>query len=178
MYGPAASMPAPSETADILAIRVMGQPLALRIDQTTGVIALTGNRRVVRLPGGDRALLGVVAVRGVVMPVFSLATLLGLPGTPAHHWFACVEGPNPVGYAFDGVDGRAWLGREALYGGDAGHPLLSGAALFGGTARPLLNLVNGIAASRAFASRHGATAYGALLHGASGYGDFRAPVAA
>ncbi|MDP2309173.1 MAG: chemotaxis protein CheW [Pseudomonadota bacterium] len=146
-----------SENAtDILAIRVVGEPLAVRFDAISGVLGLSNHRRLVRVPGADPALLGVVAVRGVVMPVFSLADLLGVTGPREHLWFAWIDGKNPVGYAFDGIDGRAWLPPEALGGGDNGHPLLWGAALFAGTSRPLLHLDDGVQTSRAFASQNGA----------------------
>ncbi len=164
MHGPATTWtPAPVDSldpfgrtpdaADILAIRVAGQPLALRMAQVGGVLALSDHRRVVRLPAADPALLGVVAIRGVVTPIFSLSALLGLPGPRTHLWFTWVEGRNPVAYAFDAVDGRGWLGPEALRtAGTPTHPLLGGAALYAGTARPLLNLSDGILACRARAA--------------------------
>jgi chemotaxis signal transduction protein len=145
------------DAVDILAIRVAGQPLALRMAQVGGVLVLSDHRRVVRVPAADPALLGVVAIRGVVMPIFSLSALLGLPGPRTHRWFTWVEGRNPVAYAFDAVDGRGWHGPESLRATEDVHPLLIGAALYAGTARPLLNLADGILACRAMdAERSGA----------------------
>ncbi len=137
---------AADDTHDLLAIRVMGRPLALRIEAIAGVARLTDARRVVRLPGSDPSLLGLVAVRGVVLPLYSLADLLGYEGPRTHGWFAWTKGACPAAYAFDGIDGRGWLDAEAARVADADHPLLHGAASFGGARRPLVHLPSALRA--------------------------------
>ena len=63
---------------DFLAIRVGGTPYLIRLAECAG---LARARKVVALPSRSIGLLGIAAVRGAVVPVFSLATLLGHAAT-------------------------------------------------------------------------------------------------
>lgn len=62
------------DTVALLAIRVAGAPMALRVLETAGLMQA---RPVVPVPGRRPELLGVSGVRGALVPVYSLARLLG-----------------------------------------------------------------------------------------------------
>ncbi|MDP2315114.1 MAG: chemotaxis protein CheW [Pseudomonadota bacterium] len=147
--------PARNNRVDVLAIRVLGEALALRADRIGGVMALGDASRLVRLPAADPSLLGLLSVRGIVMPIFSLAALLGLQGARLQEarlqdvavhalheprWIAWIDGPKPAGYAFDCVDGRAWLAPEHLLAAEGENPLFDGAAVMADAVRPLVRL--------------------------------------
>ncbi len=59
---------------DLLAIRIGGDSYALRVRELTG---LDRSRQVVPLPTRVPDLLGLAGIRGKLVPVFSLAVLLG-----------------------------------------------------------------------------------------------------
>jgi len=59
---------------DLLVVRVGGDRFALRVAELAG---LHRRRRIVRLPGSRADLLGLAGIRGRLVPVFSLAVLLG-----------------------------------------------------------------------------------------------------
>jgi purine-binding chemotaxis protein CheW len=65
-------------TIALVAFAIGDQEFALPIDQVEEVLRLPGDIAV--LPGADAAVLGTVAVRGALLPLLSLAALLGLPG--------------------------------------------------------------------------------------------------
>jgi chemotaxis signal transduction protein len=99
-------------TVDFLAIRVRGKPFALRISEIAGVA--TG-RRFTQVPSPNPALLGLVGVRGSLVAVFDLGTLLGEPlgGEPAR-WVALCGGHDQLAVAFDDVEGHLRLPDNEL----------------------------------------------------------------
>jgi chemotaxis signal transduction protein len=94
---------APSAAAtvfeDLLAIRVAGDPYALRVREIAGMVA---SRKVVYLPSRKPALLGITGIRGSVVPVYGLAALLGYGASarPAP-WLALVGISVAVAFAFE-----------------------------------------------------------------------------
>jgi len=96
---------------DLLAIRVGGDPYAVRL---ADVSALVVDRQATPLPAAAPELLGVAGLRGLVVPVYDLATLLGYPGAPAPRWLVLAAGTPPVALAFDGVDGHLRVPPEAI----------------------------------------------------------------
>jgi chemotaxis signal transduction protein len=95
-----ASLPAPSVDSDedFLAVRVGGDPYALRSVDIKGIVP---SRKVVPLPSRRPELLGLVGHRGSLVSVYSLAALLGYiiesTGTP---WLALVGSSDPIGLGF------------------------------------------------------------------------------
>jgi len=67
-------------------------------------------------PGASR----VAVVRGVLVPVFNLAALLGLPPSGEPQWFMLLNRETPVAFAFDGLEGRVEVERAHLYVDETG----------------------------------------------------------
>jgi purine-binding chemotaxis protein CheW len=93
---------------EYLAFQVSGEAFAVSLLRVLEVSVL---REVTRVPGSRPALLGVVNVRGAVVPVVDVAARLGrghgeMPGRSLVHASAVFEGvPTTVALAVDGVDG-------------------------------------------------------------------------
>jgi chemotaxis signal transduction protein len=62
------------QTEDFLAIRIAGDPFAIRLNEVSG---LMNNKKVVPLPSNAPGILGVAGIRNEPVPVYSLAALLG-----------------------------------------------------------------------------------------------------
>jgi chemotaxis signal transduction protein len=87
----------------MLAIVVRGEPFAVRLAETAGLAALEG--KILPVPSEAKELLGLIGHRGTVVPVFSLAALLGYSsGTAAPHWLLFCRGPAPLGLAFEQLE--------------------------------------------------------------------------
>jgi purine-binding chemotaxis protein CheW len=110
-----AALPAtPAPTEELLAIRVGGDSYALRL---RGVLELVAGHPVSRLPSATPHLLGLAGLRGGVVPVFSLTSLLGAAGglpreTP--RWLLLCAEEEPFALAFDGFEGHLRLPTGAL----------------------------------------------------------------
>jgi purine-binding chemotaxis protein CheW len=68
--------PAAGDNGDVLSFKVGGEALSLPAGDVAEIIRL---RAVTRVPHGPAALLGVTNLRGAVLPVVSLAGLMGRP---------------------------------------------------------------------------------------------------
>jgi chemotaxis signal transduction protein len=81
----------------LLAIRIGADPYALRLEQIGG---LRAGLHVTPVPSPKDSLLGIMALRGAMAPVYDLGTLLGYPPRGDSRW--CVFAPQPwfVGFAF------------------------------------------------------------------------------
>jgi purine-binding chemotaxis protein CheW len=118
-----------------LRVGVAGESYALPVSEVLEVADYAG---VARVPGAAVAVLGVRNLRGAVLPVVDLATVLGLPrsGAPARVVVA-EQGGRTAGLAVDSV-----TGVEVLP--DASEPVesphLSGAALADGALVGMLDL--------------------------------------
>jgi len=88
---------------DLLAVRVAGDRYALRAGEIRGLVV---SRRIVPLPSRRPELLGVAGHRGMLVPVYSLAALLGYgAGLTATPWLALVGGSEPLGLGFEQFEG-------------------------------------------------------------------------
>lgn len=104
---------ASEEVEDLLAIRVAGDPYAIRLREIAGVVA---GRKVVAVPAAALDLLGLAGVRGGVVPVFGLASMLGYlqaPGSP--RWMILCGAEDPIALAFSEFEGYLRLPRSALH---------------------------------------------------------------
>lgn len=72
-----------ADAVPLLAIRVAGAPMAVRALETVGLMAV---RPIVPVPGRRAELLGVSGVRGALVPVYSLARLLGRADDDPPRW--------------------------------------------------------------------------------------------
>jgi purine-binding chemotaxis protein CheW len=84
---------------DFLAVKVADDPCAFRVRAITH---LSGQRKIVPLPGRRAELLGLAGIRGAIVPVYSLARLLGHPaaGEPARWLVTCGVGLEAA-FAFE-----------------------------------------------------------------------------
>lgn len=95
---------------DLLAIRVGGRPFALRLSEVAGLFV---DRTVTRLPTMVPELLGIMTVRGALVPVYDLAALLGWSSAASPRWLVIAAGTR-VGLAFDQLDGHLRVPRQAI----------------------------------------------------------------
>jgi chemotaxis signal transduction protein len=95
---------------DLLAVRVGGEPCAIRLSDIAGLFA---DRRVTRIPGSNAALLGIAGFRGAVLPVYTLHALLGHPGTQTPRWLV-IAAAAPVALAFDAFEGHLRTAADGL----------------------------------------------------------------
>ena len=116
---------APSEAdarEDLLHVRLGAATYSLRLTEISGVFA---DMIITPLPSPVPALLGLVGLRGAILPVYDLRAMLGYVVEAKPRWLAIAEGIS-VGLAFDGFEGHIRVAREAILpsaGGEAriGH---------------------------------------------------------
>lgn len=94
----------PAKPEPMLAIGMAGEPFALRVREISGLAV--NNEKVVPVPSRVPALLGLTGIRGVVVPVFSLARLLGFDseGGPTRWLVFCGESQTPIALAFETME--------------------------------------------------------------------------
>jgi chemotaxis signal transduction protein len=112
----ARAVPFASEAAgrieSFLAIRVCGDAYAIRISEISG---LANDRKIVPLPGAISELIGVAGIRGTLIAVYSLASLLGygaeaVPG----RWLALCGAGEPVALAFSQFEGYVMVPTQQV----------------------------------------------------------------
>lgn len=115
---------------ELLQIELAGEPYAIALAE---IRSLHVDLAIVAVPTRAPALLGVIARRGAILPVYDLRRLLALPTTRPPRWVV-VAGENA--FAFDHVAGHFSVaelpaGRVSHHEGRA-HPLVDfGVALQG-----------------------------------------------
>ncbi len=117
MLSTARAIPFTSEAAErienLLAIRVCGDAYAIRISEISG---LANDRKIVPLPSAISELIGVAGIRGALIPVYSLAALLGYgaEGAPGR-WLALCGAGEPVGLVFSQFEGYVMVPLSKVY---------------------------------------------------------------
>ena len=104
---------ASQEVEDLLTIRVAGDPYAIRLRDIAGMVA---GRRVVPVPAVTLDLLGLAGIRGGVVSVFGLASILGYgqgPGSP--RWMVLCGAEEPIALAFSDFEGHLRLPKSSLH---------------------------------------------------------------
>jgi chemotaxis signal transduction protein len=127
----------PEEVA-LLAIRVGGEPAALRVLDT---LALLKAGRIVPVPSRRPELIGVTGVRGAVIPVYSLSRLTARGEGVEPRWIV-LAGAERIGLAFGGFDGHVRVPAAAIHaaaGARAGDAV-AGAVEVDGQLRPILDV--------------------------------------
>lgn len=138
----------PAETAfdDLLAVTIGGQPHILRLAE---IAAVHADQRIVPVPSTEPWLIGIVAFRNTLAPVYDLRLLLGFPEGPPPRWMVLARAPSPIALAFDRFDGhlRVPAGQVSTAGGD-GTPRLHvrGVLQQQDLARPVIDLASVIEA--------------------------------
>jgi purine-binding chemotaxis protein CheW len=125
------------ESTDFLAVRVNGDPYALRLSELLGLVA---DKRIVKTPSRSDALLGLAGFRGAITPVFDLARLLGYPPADTPRWLALTRDGALIGLAFELFEAHLRVTDEALVEGAADErPGLRGAVCERELTRPILH---------------------------------------
>jgi purine-binding chemotaxis protein CheW len=94
----------------LLAVRVGSRPYLVRLAEVSGLFA---DKKITWLPSPLPELLGLAGLRGAVLPVYDLGSLLGAPKAAAPRWLL-VTAPTPVGLAFDHFDGYVSVRPEDI----------------------------------------------------------------
>jgi chemotaxis signal transduction protein len=86
-------------SVDLLAVTVAGDPYALRV---CDIARLSATRTIVPLPGRRTELLGLTGLRGAIVPVYSLALVMGYPATgEGSRWLVTCGRPFTIAFAFE-----------------------------------------------------------------------------
>ena len=103
------------DTLDLLALRVGGDPYAVRLADVTGLLV---DRRLVPVPTNVPEFVGLIGLRGGVVPVWSLGALLGYGAdreTPRWMMLIGERGSGQVlALAFERFDGHLRVPRARL----------------------------------------------------------------
>jgi len=102
-------------TEDFLAIRIASDSYAIRCSEISGLVA---DKKITRFPSRAAALHGMGGFRGAIMPVHSLAALLGHPMAATPRWIV-IASDLPVALAFEALDGNLRISREQILPGEA-----------------------------------------------------------
>ncbi|MGF7147309.1 purine-binding chemotaxis protein CheW [Sphingomonas zeicaulis] len=149
-----------------MTIRAAGQTLALPASSVREVTRLP---RLTRVPQAPPALMGLASLRGDVVPVISLSSLLGkAPGTPTR--VVVIERDDPIGLAVDAVEKVGEVGRLGTQTLDL-DPLLG--SVFAGSQRAVTRGWARVRGAAAAASRSTAVPLLAFLAGVQ---DFALPL--
>jgi purine-binding chemotaxis protein CheW len=95
---------------DLLQIQVGGRTCAIRLAE---IASLHAGKRITRVPGGGRQLLGIAGFRRSVLPVYDLAALLGEAGSETPRWLV-IAATAPVALAFERLEGWLRVSSQAL----------------------------------------------------------------
>ena len=137
-----AEPPAPEAeaAADYLGIRVGGSAYAVALSEIGAVFA---DKMIAPLPSGAAELLGVAGVRGDVVPVFSLAALIGQSGggDAKPRWLVLARGGH-AGFAFDTLDGHLRIPLASIAPAASPKSFVQANAVIGKEARPIVSIAS------------------------------------
>jgi chemotaxis signal transduction protein len=136
----------------LFAIRVAGDPYALRLSQIAG---LHVDLKIVPVPSPVAQLLGIVGIRGAMAPIYDLAALLNYPPAASPRWIVFARAPQRVGFAFETFESHLQVSQETLERGE-GDVLgtgvngvhVRGAVRAAGALRPIIHLDSVVAMLR------------------------------
>jgi purine-binding chemotaxis protein CheW len=95
----------------LLVIGLADDDYAVSLDE---VASLHADRKVVPVPSPRAELLGLVGVRGSVVPVYDLRQLLGYSRTATPRWLLVVRARAPFAVAFERLEAHLRLPRANL----------------------------------------------------------------
>jgi chemotaxis signal transduction protein len=107
-----------ADSIGLLAIGVGAAEFAIRMTELSDV---QGARKVVPLPGARPEMLGLAGIRGRLVPVYSLAALLGHAVTQPWTWLAICGTERPIGLTFDELKGYVHASPADLVPAAAGE---------------------------------------------------------
>ena len=101
------------QTESLLAIRVSRDAYAIRVSEISG---LAKDRKIVAFPSPIPELLGVVGIRGSLVPVYCLTGLLGYGSeTGQVRWLVLCGTEEPFALAFSEFEGYLRMPRTQLH---------------------------------------------------------------
>jgi purine-binding chemotaxis protein CheW len=133
------------DSVDILALRIGGDPFALRIAETAGLFA---GRRITPVPTTMPEFRGIAGLRGAVVPVYDLGALVGYPPAVDPRWLVLAR-EAAVAFAFDGFERQLRVAHEALVSNRTSRLHVHEVARDGGLSRLIIHLPSVFAALRA-----------------------------
>jgi hypothetical protein len=108
---------------DFLKLRVQGNPFAFRLAELS---SLQTNLPLASARSTFPDFLGIVGLRGTLVPVYDLHLLLGRSPAQEPRWLAITNGKDPVALAFEDfeghVRGEAGSGLMELQAGESATP--------------------------------------------------------
>ncbi|MEI9948858.1 MAG: chemotaxis protein CheW [Pseudomonadota bacterium] len=125
---------------DFLAIRVAGDPYAIRLSE---VQSLHADRKLVVAPSLLPELLGVSGFRSILTPVYDLAHLLGYGSGLVARWLVVAQNASPIAFAFGDFDSHLRVSLERVSAPEASSGVaaaIGGAVRSDGSTLPLLHL--------------------------------------
>jgi chemotaxis signal transduction protein len=126
----------------LLAIRVEGERLAIRLRHISGLSAARG--KILSVPGSVPELIGITAFRGSIVPLFSLSRLLGFGGQGADvRWIVLAgEGAGAVALGFEGLEGYLQVDPAGVFSGagQAERPYVTETARHDGVLRGIVDV--------------------------------------
>jgi chemotaxis signal transduction protein len=132
------------ETEDMLLVRIGGDPYILRSREMSG---LATGKKIAPLPSRRLELVGIVGIRGSLLPVYSLAALLGYGAHPASsRWLALSRGAEPVGLAFREFEGFLRVRKKDVHAAENANARrhVREVARVGGLARPVVDIASAL----------------------------------
>jgi len=130
-----------SKTEDLIAIRIGPHPYAIRVTEISG---LATDKQIAGLPSSISQLLGLAAIRGTLIPVYSLGALLGSrEDTEKTRWLALCGTEEYFGLAFGKFEGHVRISREQLHGAEdagAASTHVTHVARTAGELRPVISI--------------------------------------
>jgi purine-binding chemotaxis protein CheW len=100
-------------TENLLAIRVSGDAFAIRLSEISGIAT---DRKVVAFPTPIPELLGVAGIRSRLIPIYSLAALLGYSAHAGQgRWLVLCGTEEPVGLAINDFEGYVRVPLAQVY---------------------------------------------------------------
>jgi len=105
---------ASQEVVDLLTIRVAGDPYAILLREIAGMVV---GRTVVPIPATTLDLLGLAGIRGGVVPVFGLASILGYGGqaSGSPRWMILCGAEEPIALAVSDFEGHLRVPKSSLH---------------------------------------------------------------
>jgi chemotaxis signal transduction protein len=103
-------------TENLLAIGVAANRCAIRMSEIAG---LASDRKVIPLPSPIPELVGLAGIRGALVPVYSLAALLGHNRDVNHgRWLVLCGKDEPIGLAVGDFEGYLRVPVDQIYAAD------------------------------------------------------------
>jgi len=104
----------PGEVRSMLAVRIEGDPYVIDIREVAEIVA---KPCIVPVPTRCPDCLGIAGVRGGIVPVFSLASLMGYSANTSESpgWMALGATGEPIAWAFDEFERQVIVAKSNVF---------------------------------------------------------------